>query len=85
MALPDIVLNKGQIVLTQTTPVSIELDNSGFQFGTVAIINDLCDRYTVNEVVLYDPAGSTRFKFDNVEYFLTTEDKVFFIDNSAAP
>lgn len=85
MALPDIVLNKGQICLTQTTPYSIELDNSGFQFGTVAVVNDLCDMYSVGQVVLYDPQFSTRFRFDSVEYFLTTEDKIFFIDNSFAP
>lgn len=85
MALPDLTLNKGQIILTQTVPYGIVLDNSAFQFGDVAIINDLSDRFTVGQKVLYDPAGSLRFNYDSVDYFLTTEDKIFFIDNSIVP
>lgn len=79
MAAIDIILNAGQIVLSQSTSwTGIVLDDSPLLFGSVEVINDLTDRFEVGNNVLFDPTNATKFSYSGIEYFLTTEDKVFF-------
>lgn len=81
MPAPDIILNKDQVLLTQTgSALGIEVDNSPLLFGLIALINDLSDRYEVNDAVMFNPVGATILKYDNVDYYLTTEDKIFFTE-----
>ena len=79
MAAPDIVINKSQIVLTQTTSGwGIVMDNNDFLFGNVEIVNDLSEQYIVNDIVLFDPQGAKMFMYDDTTFYLTTEDKIYF-------
>lgn len=79
MAAPDIVINKGQIVLTQTTSGwGIIMDNNDFLFGNVEIVNDLSEQYILNDIVLFDPQGAKMFMYDDTTFYLTTEDKIYF-------
>ena len=79
MAAPGIILNNKQVLLSQTgDTLGIELNNSPLLFGLIELINDLSDRYAVNDAVLFDPVGATLFDYSGVSYFLTTEDKVYF-------
>ena len=79
MAAPDIVINKGQIVLTQTTSGwGIVMDNNDFLFGNVEIVNDLSEQYILNDIVLFDPQGAKMFMYDDTTFYLTTEDKIYF-------
>jgi len=76
---PDIVLHKGQILLTQTSSsLAIQTDNTAFFYGLVALINDLSEMYVVGDSVLFDPTGATILKYSTVDYYLTTENKVYF-------
>ena len=79
MAVPDIIINKGQIVLSQSTSGwGIVMDNNDFLFGSVEIVNDLTEQYSVGDIVLFDPQGAKLFMYDDGTYYLTTEDKVYF-------
>lgn len=77
MALADLTLKKGQLILTQTTGAEVDLDNSPFLFGTVVAIADLSDMYEIADVVLFDPTAATKFQISGTDFFLTTEDKVY--------
>lgn len=84
MAAPDLTLNKGQILLIQSsTSLGIEVDNSPFLNGVVSLINDLSDLYIVGDLVLFDPTNATKFKYSSEDYFLITENKVFYKENIA--
>ena len=78
--LDDIILHKGQIVLTQTSGsvVGIDLQNSPFQFGTVAVTSDLSEMFAVGDSVLYSTKDVIMFSQNGEVYYLTTEDKVLF-------
>lgn len=79
MAAPEIILNAGQVLLSQSSSTGgIVLDNSPFLFGKVEIVNELSDNYIVNDIVMFDPTGSTKFKYSGVDYFLVFEDKIYF-------
>lgn len=77
MALSDLTLKKGQLILTQTSGAVVELDNSPFLYGSIVSIADLSDMYVVGDVVLFDPIGSTTFSISGTNFYLTTEDKVY--------
>lgn len=79
MAVP-IVLQKGQIVLTQTASLNdITFDNSPFTFfGEVDSVSDLTNTYAVGDKVCYNPEGSYNFIYNGTDYVLTTEDKILF-------
>ena len=79
MAVPDITLNAGQVLLHQVSSgLGIEVDNSGFLNGYVDMINDLSDLYAAGDLVLFDPSQATMLKYDSVDYFLTTENKIYY-------
>ena len=76
----DLILKKGQIIITQSSGGTISnfnLDNSPLLFGTVQKTSDLSELYTVGDTVLFDPTGATKFSISVTKYFLTTEDKVY--------
>lgn len=79
MPAPNIILQKGQILLSQTNSIiSIDIDNSPFLFGLVELVNDLSDTYKVSDVVIFDPVDATILKSGGISYYLTTEDKILF-------
>lgn len=78
MAVTDLILKAGQIILTETANDSeFQPDNSSFTFGEVVSVNELTDMYTVGDRVYFDGVASTKFNISGVVYYLTTEDKVY--------
>lgn len=79
MPLP-VILQKGQILLTQTTSWrDITFPNNPFLFGEVVGVSDLSDgRYKDEDVVAYNGQGAVLFSDSGDNYILTTEDKVVF-------
>ena len=77
MALSDLTLKKGQVILTQTDGSVATLDNSPFIYGSIVSIANLSDMYVVGDVVLFDPMGSTKFSISGSNFFITTEDKLY--------
>jgi hypothetical protein len=79
MPAPDVTLNSGQVLLTQTSSLlSIDASGTGLQFGEVELVSELDDRFSVGDVVLFDPKDANQLSFSGAIYFLTTEDKIFF-------
>lgn len=85
MALPDIVLNSNELVVTQATGSEIVFDTNASLFGQVKISNDLDDRYSASDYVWFDPEGSVAFTFDSVKYLVINTNKVIFKENYSAP
>lgn len=77
MILSDLILKKGEIILTQTTLEQPLLDNSPFLYGVVMSVSDLTDMYAVDDVVMFDAGTATKFFLDGGYYYLTTEDNVY--------
>lgn len=80
MPLPNIVLNKDQILLSQVDygKSGISMINNGNLFVEVAAVNDLCTKYNVGDFVLFNPNDSTALSYLTKTYFITTEDKIIF-------
>jgi hypothetical protein len=80
MATPNIVLEKGYILLHQTDggKIGITMTNNNFLFADAVSVNDLSDKYVLGDSVLFNPLGATLIVYDNTTYFLTTEDKIIF-------
>ena len=76
---PDIVLNRGQLLLSQTTSsLGILSDTSGLLFGVVKIIYPTSENRTVGDIVLFNPDDAIRIIYTNVTYYLIDEIKTFF-------
>jgi hypothetical protein len=77
MTLSDLILKKGQILISQIIIENIYLDGSAFLYGNVEIANDLSDMYDIDDKVMFNPSNATRFSIDDTLYHLTTEDQVY--------
>jgi len=77
MSLSNLTLKKGQVILTQIEGAQADLDNSPFLFGSISAIADLSDMYEVGDSVLFDPENATKFSISANNFYLTTEDKIY--------
>lgn len=79
MAVPNLILNKGQILLLESySKQGIILTNNDFIFTNVMAINELSELYAVGDYVTFNPVDATLLIFDTDTYYLTTEDKIIF-------
>jgi hypothetical protein len=80
MAAPNIILEKGYILLHQIaeSKIGIIMTNNNFLFAEAVSVNDLSDKYNLGDFVLFNPLGATLMVYDEATYFLTTEDKIIF-------
>jgi len=80
MAAPNIILEKGYILLHQIaeSKIGITMTNNNFLFAEAVSVNDLSDKYNLGDFVLFNPLGATLMVYDEATYFLTTEDKIIF-------
>lgn len=88
MALPSgFILKKYQVLLTQrqNSASGMITDGTPFLYGYIEQVNDLCDLYSVGKYVLFDASNAIRFTYDDVYYYLTTEDTLFLIEPYFAP
>ena len=84
MPVPDIVLQKPLVLIEPSRSV---LDGIGagtpLGFGTIVLVNDLCDKWVVGQSVMYVTKDQTLIAYDNVQYVLTDENKVLYKENPA--
>lgn len=88
MALPSgFILKKYQVLLTQrqNSASGMITDGTPFLYGYIEEVNDLSDLYVAGEYVLFDASTAIRFTYDDVFYYLTTEDNLFLIEPYFAP
>lgn len=80
MAAPDIVLQK-PLVLIETGGVSIlggYASGSPINFGTIVKIYATSDSFEVGNTVLFNTAGQTLISYDDVEYSVIEENKIYY-------
>ena len=87
MALTDLILKQGQIIIIQNDISSAGINNDiqPFLFGEVTRVSDVSLFYEVSNYVMFDPDGATKFTISGNNFFLTTEDKVYLTQPSIAP
>lgn len=79
MALSDIILPKGKLIVTVVnSPIGINADSNVMNTGYVEVINDLCDSVAVGDYVFYFTEGAIKFNTDeNSTYYLINETYLF--------
>ena len=87
MALTDLILKQGQIIIIQNDISSAGINNDiqPFLFGEVTRVSDVSLFYEVSNYVMFDPDGATKFTISGNNFFLTTVDKVSLTQPSIAP
>ncbi len=84
MAATQIILKKGQVLITQyLSQLDIVLQNTTYLTGQIVQVSDLEDMYAVGDMVTYDPQGAQNLKYGASEsYTLTTNDKILYREGS---
>ena len=86
MALSDLILKKGQIILQQ---VALEgaplLDNSPFLNGLISQTSALSDMYRDGDYVVFDAGTSTKFTYEDEFYYLINESDIYLTQPAPAP
>lgn len=71
MAISDLILNKGEVIviLSTSTQGIVPADGGAVNFGTVQAINDLCDTTSVGESVWFDKTKAQGFMIISGQIF----------------
>lgn len=87
MALTDLILKQGQIIVMQNdiSSAGVNTDIQPLLFGEVTRVSDLSLFYEAGNYVIFNPGGATKFTISGVNFFLTTEDKIYLKQPSIAP
>ena len=81
MALSDIILRKGDVVIEQISSdhYGLESQDNSFVWGKVSHVNSLCTDFKIEDTVLYNPLDvKATFKLDNIVYYMIQENKILF-------
>lgn len=74
MAAPDIILGKGQVLLTQgQSTLGIMPISKNVSFGQIALLNDLSDNYSVGVTVMFNPNMGSAFIYGSTVYTIIDE------------
>lgn len=77
MPAPDIILSKGQMLITQAASVlNIIPINPNINFGTVALVYETCDKVAVGASVMYDNTKTSQLMYGSTVYLLIDEQYV---------
>ena len=75
MPTPSIILEAGQVLITQSSSAIglIPLNGNPTLFGAVVAVNDLSDKISVGDLVMYDSSKSVDFMYGSTIYTLVDE------------
>lgn len=83
---PAVALNGPYILVSKSGSSSgLTAEQGTFVFGTVQRIYDTCERFAVNDVVLFDPTDCVAIYDGSVKYYLVNDALVGFKDAAGAP
>jgi len=86
MALSDLILNKGEVVVILTdSPSGIVSDEQGANFGLVQSINDLCDTTSVGATVWFDVTKAISFMIISGTKFYKVKEQDISASDTYAP
>lgn len=75
MAAPSIILGIGQVVITNaSTTLGILAIDKNLKFGTVELVYDSCDNFTVGDSIMYDQRNGQQFMYGSTIYILINEE-----------
>lgn len=76
MAITDIILQKPQVLVRQTSTGSlgINVDNVIYSWGTVEKVYDTSDKTTVGNSILFKVPNNPLFTVSGVKYYIINED-----------
>lgn len=83
MALSDITLNKGEVVVTlSSSSLNIAAAGVALNFGTVQSINDLCDSVSVGNSIWFNIKDAIPFMLiSGITYYRLNESDIAGIEN----
>lgn len=86
MALTDIILPKGKIIVIKSSSLNgIVSNGKALNFGTVQAVNDLCDVTEIGGSVWFDEGKSTPFMIiSGTTFYMVDEDDII-SNETAAP
>lgn len=75
MAAPAITLPSGQVLISKGASVLgiVPIDKPVLQFGSVAAVNDLSDKSSVGDSVMYDTRYASEFLYGSTIYVIIDE------------
>jgi len=78
MALPEIQLGTGEILVTETTSTLglYAYDAQKMKFGYVEAVNSSADRAAVGNYIVFNPATAKDFVYGSTRYFIVKEDSI---------
>lgn len=76
--LDDIItLQAGEIALTQTeSEQGISLSASTEIFGLVALVSELSDKFSLGQIVIFNPNNCLQFTYGSGSYYLIKESEI---------
>lgn len=82
MALTDLVLKKGEvIVILSNSVLGLAANGQALNFGTVQAINDLCDTTSIGASVLFDITKALPFMIiSGTTFYKVMEDDISFTE-----
>jgi hypothetical protein len=82
--LPSIILPKGYLLLSQIKG-NLDMDNNSYLAGSAVMVNDLCEMYSVGEVVLFNPNDGIIVRHTSegsvYVYYIVREDSILYKQN----
>ena len=78
MSISVLTLQKPFVIIKQYDYTSIEMDNPSFQFGIVSRVYETCDKFGIEDIVLFKPEDAEGFRTEGEYYFLIDENNLPF-------
>lgn len=73
MGLEKILLKENQVLVSQLPDANIFVSNSACLTGNVEAVNNLCDNYSVDQLVIFNPSSALKFVYESAFYYLLNE------------
>lgn len=84
MTLADYILQKNQVILSQTETSKggdvFVLQNTNLLYGVTEAVNSISTLFVVGQRVMFNPNDASQFLLNDVLYYLMDEDKIILIE-----
>ena len=84
MALPNIIISSPYIVVTLSqSPTGVIPNKAGFVIGYVEMVNQLSDKVTTGQYVMFNQSITESFIYGSTVYYRVDENDIMFQENPA--
>lgn len=82
MPLPDILISPPFVIVTlSASPSGVIPNKAGFQVGYVEMVNQLSDKVTTGQYVMFDINSAESFIYGSTVYYRVDENNILFQEN----